>query len=347
MHAARANIITNVFTVELHMNPGFWNILRPFRCRLTLRGVIVTDPRPAADEWRGVVIPWEQTFRSVAMVEDRSSGKLKCIALALTNTRVSRTAHRLRERACDRAWREGSLVVREDYSSQCRQRWHGWAILIIMYCIMIPYAAWFMMRGQPMPPTLPPGIIWLFWLALSGTALTYFVMLTIVPIPAAYATCRHNVRLAKLNTGGIEASLLDGRILRARWRDLSRFMRKNGLWTAEWPGGEVVRFYSPRVSAVVLRRIMREREPDYEQRIRRKSNRSMARGLLWFILGGITGGWMVWYLQNQGLMPGTHRLAPLFFGLMVGIGVPGALALQVWMQTKLTRGLNTRNRKRV
>ncbi len=314
------------------MNPGFWNILRPFRCRLTLRGVIVTDPRPAADEWRGVVIPWERVYRSIATVGDEADGRQRQIVLTLSDTRIARVAHRLRRRAIDCAWRDGSLAVREVFDRQRRERRDVLipiALILVLLGWLISLLTTKRFMLQPIPT---PTAAVLLWGSLGLIALGMIVvMIGILPL-IVRETFRHNVHSAVFTADGVEVLLIDGTNVRARWRDLTHLSKSpNGLWTIAPSGGEAIRIRLPLLSRDVLERVMRDREPGYEERQKNELRRMWRRCWWWCALGGIGCGAIMWYTQRAGLASQMNPWAPLLVVGALAMGLPGFISLVFWM----------------
>lgn len=332
MRIARANVITNGSSVEFHMNPGLWNTLRPFRCRVTLRGVIVTDARPAADEWRGVVIPWERVYRSIATVRDEADGRQRQIVLALSAARVMRVARRLRRRAIDRAWRDGSLMIREVFTKQRRERYEM-LIPVLLMLLGIGWIGWLVATQSVTLPQMPDVTTTvLLWGTLGLLALGFAVIMIGIPVQITREVFRHNARSAVFTAEAIEAALIDGTNVRATWRDITSVSRsQNGLWTIMSPGSATIRIRMPLLSRAVLERVVRDREPGYEDRQKNELRRMWQRCWWWCALGGIGCGAIMWYSQRAGLAPQMNPWAPLLAVAALSIGLPGFISLMLWM----------------
>lgn len=318
-----------------------WPPVRTLPCSVTLRGLVVRSHRRTPTELEDRLIGWDHVWvlasggQAVAYNSDGTPMRVagRELWLKLRSTRMVRVALRAKNRHLRSAWSSGELTANYVFGTSKKTRRRALAQIIIMNVVCLAVAAVFFGPKLLAVLSMAGQVRFLMLLAIAGLV----VCLIVLPCAffwLAWRASKAMVSGIRVSVDGLELDLQHGIQLHRTWEEIHSLRRRDFVFEAICSDGTKLLIPATGPTKPILEFIQRELYPGSVKADKQSLRNTLIRSCIWFVVGGIIGAGLLYYLQGAGLVS-SNGFGPLGAFLAIAIGFPAVLMVGRWLEPLL------------
>ncbi len=255
------------------------------------------------------------------------------LRLKLRNSRMVHVALRAKNRHLRSAWRSGELTANCVFGISEKTRRRALAEIIVVGVVCLAVAAVFFGPKLQAVPSMTGHLRFLWFLVIAGLMVCLIVFLCAF-FRLAVRAPKTTVSGIRVSVDGLEMDLVHGIQIHRTWEEIHSLRRRDFVFEAICGDGTKLLIPAIGPTKPILEFIQRELYPNSVKGDKRSLRNTLIRSCIWFVVGGIVGAGLLYYLQGAGLAS-SNGFGPLGTFLSIGIICPAGLMLTGWLASVL------------